>query len=449
MSVAGAGITDTIVPSAAVPRVGDGAASVRPTRVRHVVLWLTVLAYLITYMDRVVIATAAPSIQKEFGFSLVTMGWIFASFQFAYAFFQIPGGWLGDRFGPRRALTGVVLWWSTFTAATALTFSAGSMMVCRFLFGMGEAGAFPIATRSLSRWMLPAERGWAQGLTHAGARLGGAVTPVFVALLIVDFGWRMPFLLFAVVGIAWALLWFWYYRDTPRTHRSVNAAECAMIEDALGSGPARAKVPWRRLLANPQLWLLSAMYFCYAYCINIFLTWFPKYLHDTRGFDIAVMGLFASMPLMAGVLGDLAGGWTSDLLVKRGAGLKLARRVIAVIGFLTAAAMIPLAAALDAPIPSIACFCVALFGLELTVGVSWAVTLDIGGEFAGSVSAVMNTLGNLGAAIAAAVTGYIVTMSGWFPAFMVLAVLCLIAAILFLWIDASRRLYVPEEVVAA
>lgn len=429
-----------------VPAVGDG--TLRPTRVRHAVLWLTVLAYLITYMDRVVIATAAPSIQKEYGFSLVTMGWIFAAFQFAYALFQIPGGWLGDRFGPRRALTGVVVWWSTFTAATALTWSAGSMMVCRFLFGLGEAGAFPIATRSLSRWMLPAERGWAQGLTHAGARLGGAVTPVFVALLIVDFGWRMPFLLFAGVGLIWAFCWFVYYRDTPREHRRVNATERALIEGALGTGPARAKVPWRRLLRQPQLWTLSAMYFCYAYCINIFLTWFPKYLHDARGYDLAVMGLFASLPLMAGVVGDLAGGWTSDLLVKRGAGLKMARRVVAVIGFVTAAVMMPLAAAIDAPIASIICFCVAVFGLELTVGVSWAVTLDIGGEFAGSVSAVMNTLGNLGAAIAAAVTGYIVTVSGWFPAFMVLAVLCAIAALLFLRIDASKRLATADAVAA-
>jgi len=428
---------------------GTGEQAARPTRVRHAVLWLTVLAYLITYMDRVVIATAAPSIQKEYGFSLVTMGWIFAAFQFAYALFQIPGGWLGDRFGPRRALTGVVVWWSTFTAATALTWSAGSMMVCRFLFGLGEAGAFPIATRSLSRWMLPAERGWAQGLTHAGARLGGAVTPVFVALLIVDFGWRMPFLLFAGVGLVWAIVWFAYYRDTPREHRRVNATERAMIEEALGTGPARAKVPWRRLLRQPQLWTLSAMYFCYAYCINIFLTWFPKYLHDARGYDLAVMGLFASLPLMAGVVGDLAGGWTSDLLVKRGAGLKMARRLVAVVGFVTAAVMMPLAAAIDAPVASIICFCVAVFGLELTVGVSWAVTLDIGGEFAGSVSAVMNTLGNLGAAIAAAVTGYIVTVSGWFPAFMVLAVLCAIAGLLFLRIDASRRLATADEVAAA
>jgi sugar phosphate permease len=434
---------DAVMASEAIAQ--PDAVAMRPTRGRHVVLWLTVLAYLITYMDRVVISTAAPSIQAEFGFSLVTMGWIFASFQFAYAFFQIPGGWLGDRFGPRRALTGVVIWWSAFTAMTALTWSAGSMMVCRFLFGIGEAGSFPIATRSLSRWMLPSERGWAQGLTHAGARLGGAVTPVFVAILIVDFGWRAPFFLFALVGLAWAALWFWYYRDTPRDHPRVNAAERNMIESALGTGAGRAKVPWRRLLANPQLWLLSSMYFCYAYCINIFLTWFPKYLHDARGFDIAVMGLFASMPLMAGVLGDLTGGWMSDLLVKRGTGLKMARRVVAVFGFLVAAAMIPLAASIADPVLSIGCFCIALFGLELTVGVSWAVALDVGGEFAGSVSAVMNTLGNIGAAIAAAVTGYIVSASGWFAAFAVLSVLSLIAALLFFVIDASNPLYVAPD----
>ena len=151
----------------------------RPTRTRHVVLWLTVAVYMITYMDRVAISAAVPSIEKEFGFSTVTIGWILAAFQLSYALFQIPGGWLGDRFGPRRALAGVVVWWSAFTAATAFTWSAASMIVCRFLFGMGEAGAFPIATRSLSRWMLPSERGWAQGVTHAGSRLGGALTPLW------------------------------------------------------------------------------------------------------------------------------------------------------------------------------------------------------------------------------------------------------------------------------
>lgn len=423
--------------------VDTAIATVRPTRVRHTVLWLTVAVYMITYLDRVVISVAAPSIQKEFGFSLVTTGWIFASFQIAYALFQVPGGWLGDRFGPRRALTGIVIWWSTFTAATAACWSAASMVVCRFLFGMGEAGAFPIATRSLSRWMLPSERGWAQGLTHAGARLGGAVTPVFVAMIIAAFGWRAPFFLFAIIGIAWAAGWFWYYRDTPAEHRSVNDAERLMIEESLGNkGRARANVPWRQILGNPQMWILSLMYFCYAYSINIFLTWFPKYLDDAHGFSLAKMGLFASIPLMAGVLGDLAGGAASDLLVKREHGLKFARRAVAIVGFLAAAAIIPIAVSAQNPMIGVMYFALAVFALELTVGVSWAVTLDVGGEYAGSVSAVMNTFGNIGGALAGVVTGYIVTAYSWSVAFYVLAVLSLIGGLLFTRLDASKRLYV-------
>jgi sugar phosphate permease len=415
----------------------------RPTRVRHIVLWLTVLAYMITYMDRVVISTAAPAIQEEFGFSTITMGWIFFAFQISYALFQIPGGWLGDRYGPRRALTLVVTWWSAFTALTVMAWSAGSMIVIRFLFGMGEAGAFPIATRSLSRWMLPSERGWAQGVTHAGARLGAALTPVLVAFLILHFGWRAPFLIFAVVGLVWAAAWFLYYRDTPREHGSVNEGELEKIESALGTRSAvRKSVPWKQLLSNPQIWLLSAMYFCYGYSIVTFLAWFPKYLDDARGLELAEMGVYASVPLAAGVLGDLAGGWFSDGLLKRSGNLKMARRLVAVAGFLIAGVMVPLAALAGDPLVSIGFFALAVFGLELTVGVSWAVTLDVGGEFAGSVSAVMNTFGNTAGALTSVATGYLVTHIGWTSAFYAVAAFSLMGAVLFLWLDASRRLYV-------
>lgn len=419
----------------------------RPTRVRHTVLWLTVAAYLITYMDRVVIATAAPSIQEEFSLSNVTMGWIFSAFQIGYALFQLPGGWLGDRFGPRRALTAIVVWWSTFTALTTAAWSAASMVVIRFLFGMGEAGAFPIATRSLSRWMLPSERGWAQGITHAGARLGGAVTPVLVVFLIHHLGWRGPFLIFGVLGLVWAAVWFWFYRDAPRDHKGINAAELELIESALGQKPAvgRGSVPWGKLLSNPQLWLLSAMYFCYGYGIVLFLTWFPKYLAEARDFELTQMGIFASLPLMAGVLGDIAGGAASDHLLKRSGNLKMARRLVAIVGFLIAGLLIPLAATASDPMVSVAYFAIGLFGLELTVGVSWAVALDVGGDYAGSVSAVMNTSGNIAGAVAAALTGYLVTYNGWNSAFFVVSGLALLAALLFLKLDASKPLYTAQQ----
>ena len=420
---------------------------VRPTRIRYVVLGLTIAAYMITYMDRVVIAAAVPVIQHEFGFSIVTMGWILGSFRWGYALFQVPGGWLGDRIGPRRALTLIVTWWSLFTSATALAWSAASMAVFRFLFGVGEAGAFPIATRSLSRWMLPAERGFAQGATHAGSRLGAALTPPIVVWLIVAHGWRAPFLTFGVLGLVWAAVWFLYYRDTPEEHRSVNAAELDLIHSSMG-GPRSAtakSVPWRKILSSSTLWTLSLMYFCYAYCISVYLDWFPKYLNDHRGFDLKQMGLYAGLPLLAGTVGDLLGGWLSDLWAKLSGDLKTARRGVAVFGFLLAAAGILPATFTSSPAASVWYTCVAVFGLEMTVGVAWAIPLDIGGDYAGSVSSIMNMCGNIGGAISPTLLAYLVSRYGWEVPFVLSAVLCLIAAALFLKIDATRRIFTVEQ----
>jgi sugar phosphate permease len=424
------------------------AAAARPTRVRHVVLGLTVAAYLITYMDRVNIASAVPVIQQELGFSMVTVGWILSSFRWGYALFQIPGGWLGDRIGPRRALTLIVTWWSVFTSLTALAWNAASMSTFRFLFGMGEAGAFPIATRSLSRWILPGERGFAQGITHAGSRLGAALTPAIVVLLMAAFGWRMPFFLFGIVGLLWAAVWYWYYRDTPAEHVGVNDAERSLIAGSVGGARAAvaSSVPWRRILASSTLWRLSSMYFCYAYCLAVYLDWFPKYLNDHRGFDLKHMGMYASLPLLAGTAGDLLGGWMSDQWARRSGDLKRARRGVAVAGFLLAAAAILPATFTASPAASVWYSFIALFGLESTVGVSWAIPLDIGGDYAGSVSAVMNTCGNIGGAISPALLAYLVRSYGWNVPFVVASALCVAAAVLFGGIDATRRIFVDPAV---
>jgi sugar phosphate permease len=414
----------------------------RPTRVRHAVLALTVLAYMVTYMDRVVISASAPFIQAEFELSKQTMGWILGSFQISYALFQIPGGWIGDKFGPRVALTLVVTWWSIFTAATALTWNATSIIICRFLFGMGEAGAFPIATRSLSRWTLPSERGRAQGFTHAGSRLGGAITPIFVVAIIGGLGWRAPFIIFALIGLLWAAVWWFYYRNTPSEHSGTNDAERELIANAMGEAPSKEdkSVPWRMILSSPQLWLLCAMYFCYGWGIVTFLQWFPTYLYEARGFELAAMGVAASLPLAAGVCGDLAGGWITDHLLNRTGRITYSRRVVMVSGFLLAAVAVYFAADAVDPIIAIAWFCLAYFGLELVVGAAWAIPLDIGGHAAGSVSAVMNTFGNLAGAVAAVATGYIVAASGWVAAFSVISVLAVVGALLALQIDASKKI---------
>lgn len=420
----------------------------RPTRTRHIVLWLTVAAYMITYMDRVVISSAVPSIKDDLGLDNKTMSWILSSFRWGYALFQIPGGWLGDLIGPRRALSLIVIWWSAFTSITALAFSAWSMAIFRFLFGVGEAGAFPIATRSLSRWMLPTERGYAQGITHAGSRLGAALTPALVTALIAAYGWRMPFVLFGCVGVLWSGVWYWYYRDTPDEHTSVNAAELELIHSSLGGSKKKASnaVPWRQILSSPTLWMLTAMYFCYGWCLAVYLDWFPTYLKEHRGLTLKQMGFYASLPLFAGVLGDFLGGWISDRIAHRTGNLKLARSGVALAGFLVAAAGIIPATLAATPEQCVAFTCIAFFGLEVTVGVSWAVPLDIGGDFAGSVSSVMNTAGNIGGAISSLAVGYLVSAYGWNVPFLVAAALCALGAILFARLDASRRIFSGDSV---
>jgi MFS transporter, ACS family, glucarate transporter len=426
-----------------IDQLSNSRGSTRPTRVRYIVLALTISAYMITYVDRVVISSAVPSIQKEFGFSIVTMGWILSSFQWAYALFQIPGGWLGDRIGPRRAMTIIVTWWSLFTCATVLAWSAASMALIRFLFGMGEAGSFPIATRSLSCWMLPTERGFAQGATHAGSRLGGALTPAVVVLIIARYGWRTAFICCGSLGLIWAAAWYWYYRDAPDDHPSTNAEERELIRSSLelarGCKDAQT-VPWKYILVSRQMWILCSMYFCYAYNLSVYLVWFPKYLNDHRGFNLHQMGYYASLLLLAGTLGDVFGGWISDFWARRSVDLRTARRMVGAGGFLLSAlSMIPACLTSD-PLTSVWFSCLAIFGLESTVGVSWAITLDIGADSAGSVSAVMNTCGNLGGAIASALSAYLVVYLGWKAPFLVMAGLSFLAAVLYLQINASQRL---------
>ncbi len=410
----------------------------RPTHVRHVVLGLTVAAYMITYMDRQVLATTRPVIMEELAISLAAMGWVTFGFRMAYALFQIPGGWLGDTIGARRGLTLIVMWWSAFTAFTGMAWNTASMISIQVLFGLGEAGAFPIATRSLARWLRPSDRGFAQGITHAGSRLGAAFTPIIVVPIIQHWGWRAAFYCFGVLGALWAITWYSYYRNTPEEHRGVNQAERELI----GAGRKKSpnKVPWKLILGHGNLWVLALMYFCYNYNLNVYNDWFPTYLLQSRGMSLSQMGFYASLPFFAGTIGDLAGGWFSDLVLHWTGKVNIARRWVAIAGFLlAAAATIPATLAAD-PKVSVALYCVAFFGIEWTVGVSWAVPLDIGGDYAGSVSAFMNMFGNLGGAISATVVTYTAAHYGWNVPFQIVAVLCLVAALLFLKIDASKKI---------
>jgi sugar phosphate permease len=410
-----------------------------PTRVRYWVLLLTFLTAFIMYMDRVCMGSAAPTIMKEFGLDKITMGWSSSAFNFAYAMFQVPGGWMADRFGPRIVLAAAMTWWSLFTVATGLTWNAVSLAVARFLFGMGEAAAFPAASRALVRWLPVSQRAFGQGFQHAGSRFGAAVTPPIVVGLIAALSWHWVFYIFGAVGIVWAVGWYLYYRDYPQDHSGVNQAELEVLAASGFTSKPKGKliVPWKRILRSRNLWFLSSMYFCYGWVLWMYLFWLPTYLVEARGLSQIRMGFAASLPLLAATVTNMLGGWVSDHLAHRFADLRRGRLIVSMLGFaLAGLSLIPGVLAQN-PTTGLLCLTLALAGLELTVAVSWAICLDIGGDFSGSVSAVMNTLGNIGGAISAVAIGYLATHFGWNAAFLVASGMCLLAALLATRIDPN------------
>jgi len=267
------------------------------------------------------------------------------------------------------------------------------------------------------------------------------LTPALVVVLMIRYGWRTPFFVFGIIGLAWSAVWYWYYRDTPAEHRQVNALERHLIEDSVGIRHSGVRtVPWRQILRSRSLWTLSLMYFCYGYSIDIYLDWFPKYLNEHRGFNLKQMGMYASFPLLAGAAGDLLGGLASDSWAKRFGNLKVARRGVALAGFVLAAVFILPATLTTHSTASVWFSSVAVFGLELTVPVAWAIPLDIGGDYAGSIASVMNGFGNLGSAVSPILLAYLVGVYGWNIPFFVGSLLCVGGAALSVTVNADKQI---------
>jgi MFS family permease len=330
-----------------------------------------------------------------------------------------------------------MIWWSLFTAATGLASGVASLTVARGLFGAGEAAAFPAASRSLVPWLPERQRAFGQGFQHAGSRFGAAIAPTLVVLVMRYFSWRTVFHLLGVVGIVWAAVWYWYYRNSPFVHSGVNAAEQRLLPPSPPAGYRR--VPWRAILTSRDIWVLSAMYFCYGWGLWVYLQWLPTYLAEARHFSQLRVGLSASLPLLAATFTNTLGGWLSDQLTQR-LGRRPGRLIVSIAGFLTAAvALIPAVLARDAG-TSLWCLVVALSGLELTVAVSWAIAIDLGRHFSGSVSGVMGTWGNLGGAASAVVVAYLSTIYGLTVPLVLASGLCVLAAGLACFIDPTRSL---------
>jgi sugar phosphate permease len=411
---------------------------------RWYILGLICLMYLITYLDRVIMANTAPEIRTEFGFDLKTQGWILSSFVWAYALFQVPGGWLSDRFGPRAVLTGLVAYWSVMTAAIGLASGWLSIMVLLFLLGTGEAGAFPGATRAMQLWYPRRERGFCQGFTHSASRLGAAIAPPIIALIIATLGWRWAFYICGAVGFLWAGAWYMGYRDLPEEHTIVNAAELEHIRGLDETGrlnPAalakhRETVPWSTLLLSPNMWAIMCAYFTYVYSLYIFLAWLPSYLINGRHLAPAEGRLLSSLPLSAMVIGNIVGGLATDWLLHKTGSTRFARRSVAITGMLASAAFALLAALVEDAHTAVYCLTAGGFFLECTIGASWAVPMDTGGKYSGTVSGMMNMFGNFGGALSPVVFGYIAQQGNWQAQFFIAAALLVLGSLIWgFWLD--------------
>jgi MFS family permease len=408
----------------------------QPSRARYLVVVFAITLAVIQYIDRVCISQAAPLITAEFHFGPVQMGYVFAAFTWAYSLFEIPGGWLGDKLGPRRVLTRVVVWWSFFTAATGWTWSFLSLVVTRALFGACEAGCFPNLTKAFTTWLPPDERVKAQSILWLSARWGGAFTPLLVVFVLQFVGWRRAFEIFGVLGLLWAIVFWLWFRDDPREHPQVNAAERALLTGTENLASAHTNVPWGRFVASATTWLLWAQYFCMSYGWYFYPTWLPTYLQEARGQVMAKGAFLAGLPLFFGGIGCFVSGFLAARLAPR-IGVGLARKAIAAAGMLGAGLMLLISVRLADPVWAMVAMGLASFCNDLVMPSAWGACMDVGGRFAGTYSGSMNMMGNFGGVAGPIVVGYILeaTNHNWALAFYVAAAVYLVGAIVWMFID--------------
>ena len=408
--------------------------------VRHLILAIMCLLYFVAYIDRVNISVAGPFIRKEFGLSPTELGAIFSAFAVPYAAMQIFGGWCADKFGPRLVLTVLSLIWAAATILCGFAWGLGSLIAFRFILGLGEGGAFPTATRAFTFWLPVTERGFAQGITHSFARLGGAVAPPVVIGITAYYGWRESFIVLGVVSLLWTALYVWFFRNTPIEHKWITPKELKEIgvDAAQMKKAAKGKTPWKEMIR--KMWLVTFVDFCYGWSLWVFLTWLPSYLKDARGFDLKQLAIFTSLPLLAGVVGDTLGGVMSDMIYKRTGNLKIARRAMLVIGMGGALVFILPVVGTSDPIVAVALLSASFFFLELTNAVLWSLPMDIAGAYAGTAGGMMNTGFGVAGMISPLAFGFLIQTTGSYQVpFLASAGLLAIGIVGALFIDPMRK----------
>ena len=425
-----------------------------PTRARHWVVVFAIALASICYIDRVIIAQAAPAMRAELGLSTVQWGWVLGIFSWAYTLCEIPGGWMGDKWGARKVLLRVTVLWSFFTAATGWVWSYTSLLICRLLFGVGEAGCFPNLAKTFTVWLPANERVRAQGLMWFAARWGGAITPFLVALMLQAVPWRRVFEIFGVLGIIWAVFFWWWFKDNPHAHPSVNAAERALLPAKIDDS-AHSGVPWRKIFRNRSIMLLWLQYFLLSYGWWFYIQWLPTYLREARGFalqrDALTGALLAGVPLFLGGIGCWISGQFAPILARKVGGTRQARTVLGMGGLLSAAALLVISVQISNPFLAILAMGFASFANDLTIPGAWGACMDIGGRYAGSVSGGMNMGGAGGGAVAGPMVAYLLVWSGnnWNVPIYVAAVVYVFAALCWLGIDSVTPLKTEAAPAAA
>jgi MFS family permease len=387
-----------------------------------VIVFAVTLAIL-TYVDRVSISYAALFIRRDLGLSHSQMSWVFGAFGLAYAIFEMPGGYLGDRLGPRGVLLRIVLWWSFFTAATGRAWNLTSLVTARFMFGAGEAGCFPNLTKAFTTWLPEREKVRAQGIMWLSTRWGGAFTPLLVALVMSYVGWRNAFAVFGLAGFVWAALFYRWYRNDPRDNARLNDAERRLIGSSATLAAGHGDVPWRRLLRSRQVWMLCWQYFALSYGWYFYITWLPTYLREARHVQVSSTAWLGVLPLLLGGFGNLACVAALGWLRRRNVGVTRSRRIMATLGFAGAAAFLVFSTTRTAALPAMLAIAMASFCNDLVMPCAWGAAMDVGGKFAGTVSGAMNMWGNFAGFLAPVMIGHLLewTHANWNLTFYVSA----------------------------
>ena len=410
----------------------------------NVVLALLCIMYFITYVDRVNIGTAAGPIQKELGLTNTQLGFVFSAFAYPYLLFQVFGGWVGDKFGPRMTLFACGLIWSVATILTGFVDGLVSLFLVRVLLGFGEGATFPTATRAMQYWTPAGQRGFAQGLTHSFARFGNAITPPLVAALMAAYTWRGSFMVLGCVSFVWVLVWVWYFRNDPQEHPSITETELAALPPRKSS--AAPVIPWGPLLA--RMWPVTFTYFCYGWCLWLYLNWLPLFFKNTYSLDIKSSAIFASGVFFAGVVGDTLGGVISDRILHRTGNVRFARLSVTVTGFVGALiSLFPILYFHDITTVAI-CLSLGFFFAEITIGPMWSIPMDIAPKYSGTASGLMNMGSAFAAIVSPLVAGYVIDMTGnWYLPFIMSMGLLGLGALTAFAMHPERPLQETDDVV--